>query len=52
MSDIESVPSTWDDVRDVPFFRIVSHVLDAHLLEAASCLLAANDSDSDVAQAA
>ena len=45
MSQIESVPSTWDDARDVCFFRIVNHVLEAHFLEAASCLLASNDSD-------
>jgi hypothetical protein len=50
MNLIESVPSTWDDVRDGQFFRIVSHVLDAHLLEAASCLLGSND--SEVSQAA
>ena len=43
MSRIESVPTTWDDARDVPFFRIVTHVLEPHLLEAASCLLGAND---------
>ena len=43
MSRIESVPTTWDDARDVPFFRIVNHVLEPHLLEAASCLLGAND---------
>ena len=43
MSRAESVPTTWDDVRDVPFFRIVSHVLEPDLLEAASCLLGAND---------
>lgn len=48
MNLIESVPSTWDDVRDVQFFRIVSHVLEAHLLEAASCLLGANDIDNDI----
>lgn len=45
MSDIESVPSTWDDLRDVRFFRIVCHVLEWHVLEAASSLLAANDAD-------
>ena len=43
MSQLESVPTTWDDVRDVQFFRIVSHVLEPQILEAASCLLAAND---------
>ena len=48
MNQIESVPSTWDDGRDGRFFRIVSHVLEAHFLEAASSLLAAND-DADLA---
>ncbi|HTL22891.1 MAG TPA: hypothetical protein VL281_02540 [Mycobacteriales bacterium] len=43
MSRIESVPTTWDDARDVPFFRIVNHALEPQLLEAASCLLGAND---------
>jgi len=45
MNRIESVPTTWDDVRDGQFFRIVCHVLDAALLEGASALLGANDSD-------
>ncbi len=45
MNHLESVPTTWDDVRDDTFFRIVSHVLDCHFLEAASCLLLANDPD-------
>lgn len=43
MSHIESVPTVWDDARDTAFFRIVSHVLPARLVEAASGLLAAND---------
>jgi hypothetical protein len=45
MSNLESVPTTWDDVRDIQFFRIVSHVLEAHIVEAASSLLAANDTE-------
>ena len=45
MNRIESVPTTWDDVHDSRFFRIVCHALDARLLEAASCLLAANDAE-------
>jgi len=45
MNRFESVPTTWDDVRDGQFFRIVCHVLDARLLEAASCLLSANDAE-------
>jgi hypothetical protein len=45
MSHIESVPTTWDEVLDVQFFRIVSHVLPPHVLEAASALHGANDAD-------
>ena len=45
MNRIESVPTTWDDVSDSQFFRIVCHVLEARVLEAASCLLAANDTE-------
>jgi hypothetical protein len=45
MNRFESVPIIWDDVRDGQFFRIVGHLLDGHLLEAASCLLGANDSE-------
>ena len=47
MNQIESVPRTWDDVRDVQFFRIVNHVLEARVLEAASTLLGANDAELD-----
>jgi hypothetical protein len=43
MSIIESVPTTWDDARDEAFFRVTLHALDAHFLEAATVLLAAND---------
>ncbi|MDP9183344.1 MAG: hypothetical protein M3P04_11280 [Actinomycetota bacterium] len=49
MNLLELVPSTWCNVRDGQFFRIVSHVLDAHLLEAASCLLASNDAELEPA---
>jgi hypothetical protein len=45
MNQFETVPSTWDDVRDGQFFRIVSHVLEPRLLEAASALLGANDAE-------
>ncbi|MDX6215055.1 MAG: hypothetical protein QOG99_639 [Frankiales bacterium] len=45
MNPIESVPTIWDDARDDSFFRVVLHLMDARFLEAASSLLAANDSD-------
>ena len=43
MNPLESVPTVWDDIRDGQFFRIVCHLLDAHLLEGATSLLASND---------
>jgi hypothetical protein len=43
MNRFESVPATWDDVRDGQFFRIVQHLLHPRLVEGASCLLSAND---------
>jgi hypothetical protein len=45
MNRFESVPTTWDDIRDGQFFRIVGHLLDNQVLEAASCLLSANDGE-------
>ena len=45
MERIETVRSAWDELRDGQFFRIVSHVFPARVLEAASSLLAANDED-------
>lgn len=45
MPVLESVPTTWNDVLDVQFFRITAHVLDPAFTEAASSLLGANDSD-------
>ncbi len=49
MNRIESVPTAWDDDRDGQFFRIVSHLMECPVLEAASCLLAANDTESATA---
>jgi hypothetical protein len=43
MNRFESVPVTWDDVRDGQFFRIVQNLLHPRLVEGASCLLSAND---------
>lgn len=45
MTLLESVPTLWNDVLDGQFFRIVCHLLDAQVLEAASSLLGANDVD-------
>ncbi len=46
MKVIESVPTTWDDTLDGQFFRIVSHVFPARMLEAATSLLIANDPEA------
>ena len=43
MTATETIPTTWDDSRDNAFFRITAHLLDARTVEAATCLLAAND---------
>lgn len=45
MSDLESVPTVWDDARDGTFFRTVLHVLDTGFELWASAMLAANDSE-------
>ena len=45
MTTTESIPTTWDDARDSAFFRITARLLDARTVEAASALLAANDSE-------
>ncbi|MFN2537748.1 MAG: hypothetical protein ABR549_06295 [Mycobacteriales bacterium] len=45
MTNFESVPTTWDDIRDGQFFRIVGHVLRAQLVDAGTTLLAANDTE-------
>src|SRR5690349_21805064 len=38
----ESIPQTWNDERDVPFFTIVAHLFDADFVFGAGVLLAAN----------
>lgn len=43
MNRIESVPTTWDVVRDEQFFRMVAHLLGADAVACFSSLLAAND---------
>ena len=42
---LESVPTIWNDELDGPFFRIVTHLLEARVAEACTSLLAANDTD-------
>jgi hypothetical protein len=40
-----SLPATWDDGRDVPFFRLVQDVLPPEVAFAAGVLLASYDLD-------
>jgi hypothetical protein len=45
----ESIPQTWNDERDVPFFTIVAHLFDADFVFGAGVLLAANSlTDDDI----
>lgn len=44
-SRTEVVPATWDDARDVPFFRITHRVFTPRFCAGASLLLAGNDDE-------
>lgn len=44
-SRTETVPATWDDARDVPFFRITQALFSPRFCLGASVLLAGNDDD-------
>ena len=44
-SRTETVPDTWDDARDVPFFRITQGLFAPRFCLGASALLAANDEE-------
>ena len=41
----ETVPTTWDDARDVPFFRITQCLFSPRFCLGASGLLAGNDDE-------
>ena len=43
MSQIESIPQTWDDERDGRFFTLVARVFDPEWLEGATALLLSYD---------
>ena len=43
MNTLERIPETWDDQRDVTFFRVVADVFPATFVEGASALLASYD---------
>jgi hypothetical protein len=40
---LETVPLTWDEVRDRPFFRIASRLFGQPFVSAAELLLSFND---------
>ena len=40
---LESIPTTWDDDRDTPFFRITDGLLPNAFLHGAAALLASYD---------
>ena len=44
---LENLPTTWDDGRDVPFFRITAGLFSPEFCLGASVLLAGQDDDAD-----
>jgi hypothetical protein len=42
---VESLPATWDDARDLPFFRITDRLFPADFCFGSSVLLASYDDD-------
>ena len=40
---VETLPASWDDTRDLPFFRITDHVFSPAFCFGASVLLASYD---------
>jgi hypothetical protein len=47
----ETVPTTWIDERDVPFFRVTASLFDPEFVLGATVLLASYDSDAIIAAA-
>ena len=47
----ETVPTTWIDERDVPFFRMTASLFDPEFVLGATVLLASYDSDAIIAAA-
>jgi hypothetical protein len=45
-SRVESLPTTWDDARDIPFFRITARLFTPGFCFGASVLLASHDDDT------
>jgi hypothetical protein len=46
----ESVPTTWLDERDVPFFRLTAGLFDPAFADGAGVLLASYDADEPAAR--
>lgn len=40
---LETLPTSWDDARDTPYFRIIARLFSAEFCLGASVLLASND---------
>ena len=48
---LETLPTTWDDARDVPFFRITARLFSPQFCFRAGVRLGSNDTDvSDAAE--
>jgi len=45
MSHVETLPQSWDAVRDVDFFRITTRIFDAAFVAGASVLLGSYDDE-------
>ena len=44
---VENLPTTWDDARDVPFFRITARLFSPEFCLGATVLLAGHDEAAD-----
>ena len=51
-TEIENLPATWDDARDVPFFRITATLFTPEFCFGAGALLASYDDTTDFVPAA
>jgi hypothetical protein len=49
-TSIENLPATWDDARDIPFFRITAALFPPEFCFGASALLGSYDDTTDPAQ--
>ncbi len=50
-TSIENLPATWDDARDIPFFRITAALFTPEFCFGASALLGSYDDTTDFGQA-